>query len=99
MAGFASSEQRIRFADLCRVSTRSVLLVLACKSLERCILSSDADNCLDLAPLGALRRLNRLVLLGLPQNLYHLAGLTQLECVKDDVSDVKFYKLERLDII
>lgn len=66
VGSLVSSEQCIRLTDLCRVSTRSSL-VSAFKGLGRCILSSDADDSLDLAPPGALPRLKHLLLLVLHQ--------------------------------
>ena len=72
----------------CTLDAFSVSLVAGFANLEKCSVWHGQKH-LDLTPLGNLPRLSHVVLHGEFQQLYHLAGLTRLECAGADVLDVQ----------
>ncbi|KAL3152699.1 hypothetical protein ABBQ38_012292 [Trebouxia sp. C0009 RCD-2024] len=86
LAGLVASQPNMRTVG-CTLDAFSISLVAGFANLEKCAIWYSQDQ-LDLTPLGRLPRLNHVVLHGSFQQLYHLAGLTRLECTQADVSDV-----------
>ena len=84
MAGL-SPAPNMNTVDVVDVSACTVSLVGTYKRLEKCILAHLASEHVGLAPLGALPKLRHLRLQGNFDELHHLTGLTQLECVSSCV--------------
>ncbi|KAL3156276.1 hypothetical protein ABBQ32_012549 [Trebouxia sp. C0010 RCD-2024] len=98
LAGLVASQLNIRAVG-CTLDAFSIPLVAGFANLEECAIWHSREQ-LDLAPLGSLPHLNHVVLHGEFQQLYHLAGLTRLDCSGADVSGVRKFAptLQHLEI-
>ena len=80
LAQLQSSQLSIEWMDVYGVSPS---LLTAFSSLERCALKNTKASDLDLEPLSCLAKLNHLSLRGQFRKLYHVTGLTRLECASN----------------
>lgn len=103
LSALVSTEQCIRLANLCNVSACSISLITSFMNLEKCGLGSKVHDCqwLDLTPLGLLPKLTHLALRGLYSHLYHLTGLTRLDCFSAHIDKVNQMtpSLQHLEVI
>lgn len=91
LAGLVSPEPHLRMLDLAGISACSISIGAAFTGLEKCSLQHNEAR-LSLEPLGALSRLNHLVLQGHFHALHHLTGLTRLDCIRADVLSLQRFK-------
>lgn len=92
LAGLVSPESDVRVVNLDGVSTCSTALIATFPALQKCSLQHNQNGPLDLEPLGALSRLDYLVLQGRFRGVHNLAGLTRLDCIQAEVFSVHDFK-------
>ena len=87
LAVLASFKHSIKWVDVCHITTCTISIVATFTNLEKCALFREGTEELDLTPLRVLPKLCHLILQGEYKQLYHITGLTQLECVDAKVLD------------
>lgn len=101
LAGLVLSKPNLKMVGIRDSSECSVATVAMFTSLEKCALWHTEAEPLDLAPLGALPRLNHLMLQqGFYQELHQLKCLTRLDCIDATITHTQEFTptLQHLEV-